>query len=431
MKKFLVRIAGLAVGAGFAAAAAQTIAIENARIHTSGPAGVIDAGTVVIRDGQIAAVGAEAEAPEGATVIDGAGRVVTAGFMIPFTQMGIEELSLDREANDASPDAAMMFPMSAALDAVDAYNPTSSLIAINRAGGVTRALMAPLPGDKMFAGAAAVIDLSGRVASVTRPQAAQVLVLGYAGAYRAGDTRMGAWAMVREYLDQAISYAANPRDYISRRREDRYFLRDIEALGPVVAGRQPLLVAVNGAADIRNLIRLKSDYGLNVIILGGAEAWRVGRELAAAEIPVIINPLANLPHQFEEMGSTLENAARLHEAGVEIAFYSSDGTHNARLLPQLAGNAVANGLPYDAALDALTINPARMFGLQARFGSLEPGKAGDIVLWDGDPLEVTTRPVAVFIDGRAMSMENRQTKIRDRYRDLSRGELPHAYRGEE
>ena len=428
MKKLIVRIAGFAAATAMSAASAQTVFIENARIYAGGEAGVIENGDIVLRNGEIAAIGADLETPDGATVIDATGRVITPGFIMPFSQIGVEELSLDREANDAAPDP--LFPLSASLDVVDAYNPTSSLIAINRAGGVTRVFSAPLPGDKLFAGQGAVIDLSGRIASVTKQDAAQVAALGYEGAFRAGDTRMGAWAMLREYLDQAVAYAANPQGFAGARTQERFFLSDIKALAPVVAGRQPLMVMVSGAADIRNVIKLKDDDGLNVIILGGTEAWRVARELAAADIPVVLDPMANLPSQFEDLGATLANAARLHEAGVEIAFFSGDATHNARLLPQLAGNAVAHGLPYDAAIDAVTINPARLFGLDGRLGSLEAGKAGDVVIWDGDPLEVSSRPVAVFIDGRAMSMENRQTRLRERYKDLSRGELPHAYRGD-
>jgi imidazolonepropionase-like amidohydrolase len=411
-----------------AAAPAPTVVIQDARILTMGPQGTIENGDIVFRDGVIVAVGADLAPPAGATVIPGAGRIVTPGLFAPFSQIGLEELSLDAEASDSSPRGE--FPMAASLNAVDAYNPTSTAIPVTRAGGgVTRALAAPTNGDSIFAGRAAVIDLSGRFNSVTKADAAQVAVLGYGGAQVSADTRMGAWAMLRETLDEAIAYAANPRDY-ALRRDDRFLLSDLAALGPVVAGSQPLMVAVDSAHEIRNVLKLKNDYRLNVIILGGAEGWRVAREIAQANVPVILDPLSNLPSQFEELGSTLENAARLNAAGVSVAFINSDSlAHNQRLINQAAGNAVANGMPYDAALAAITINPARMFGLGARLGSLEPGKAADVVIWDGDPLEVTSRPIAVFIDGRAMSMETRQTKLRDRYRDLSRGELPFVYRG--
>ena len=418
---------GLLAAAWAVPASAQVIAIQNARVHTMGPAGVMEGGDILVRNGVIAAVGVDIPVPEGATVIDAAGRVVTPGFFAPHSQIGISEISADDESNDSS--AQGEFPLSAALDAVDAYNPNATAIAISRAGGVTRALSAPNPGAGLFGGRAAVVDLSGRIGSVTKPQAAMTAVMGYGGAARAGDTRMGAWALLREQLDEAISYAANPRDYVLRQRDPRFSISDLKALGPVVSGEMPLIVRVDGASDIRNLLRLKNEYRLNVVILGGAEAWRVAREIAAANVPVIVNATANLPGSFEQMGATLENAARLHAAGVRIAF---EGGSNQflRVISQPAGIAVANGLPYDAALAALTINPAMIFGLADRLGSLEPGKAADVVVWDGDPLEVTTRPLNVLIDGRAMSLENRQTRLRDRYRDLSRGELPQPYRGE-
>jgi imidazolonepropionase-like amidohydrolase len=428
-KRIISALGAVLVGAGAFAgpASAQTILIRNAQIHTVAQAGVIENGDVLVRNGVIAAIGEGLTAPEGASVIEGRGRVVTPGFFAAYSQLGISEIGLDREANDSRPAAA--YPVSAALDALDAFNPTSSVVAISRAGGITRALTAPQPGGKVFAGRGAVVDLSERAPAVTKPQAAQFAVLGYAGSTRAGDTRLGAVAVLRETLDEAIAYHANPRDYMTRRPDSRFLITDLKALGPVIAGQQLLVVSAQSAVDIRAALRIKADYRLQMAVMGGGEAWRVARELAASNTPVIIDPLDNLPQQFELLGATLANAARLHEAGVRIAFLAPE-SHNLRLLPQSAGNAVANGLPHAAALAALTINPARLFGLDARLGSIEIGKAADLVVWDGDPLEVTTRPVEVLIDGRPASLENRQTRLRDRYRDLERGDLPFVYRGE-
>ena len=430
MKKFIAfSAAGLVL---FASALAQTFAVMNGEVHTI-TGGVIENGDVIIRDGRITQVGADLTAPVGAITIDASGKIVTPGIFAPFSTIGLEEISLDDEANDAGPQRESGFPLGAALNAVDAYNPSSTLIAVNRAGGVTRALSAPDAGDTIFAGNAAVIDLSGRVNSVTKPKAAQIAMMGYSGAARSGDTRMGAWAVLREYLDEAAVYAAAPNSYASRAREDRFAIADIKALGAVLSRDQPLIVSANSANDILNLIRLKNAYRIRVMIVGGSEAWRVARPLAAANIPVILDPMFNLPSQFEDLDATLKNAARLDKAGVKIAFYNPQGfgAHNLRLLTQQAGNAVAEGLDYEAALAALTINPAEMFGLEAQLGSLEPGKIADVVVWDGDPLELTTRPEAVFINGRAQDLNNRQIMLRKRYRDLSRGDLPFAYRGGE
>ena len=413
-----------------ASAFAQTVAIMNGDVHTiSG--NVIEDGDVIIRNGRIAQVGADLTAPSDATVIDASGKVVTPGLFAPYSSIGLVEIGADQESNDSYPEGG--FSLGAALDATDAYNPSSTLIPINRAGGITRALSTPSAGDTLFGGNAAVIDMSGRVNSIMKPAAAQVLVMGYGGAARAGDTRMGSWLVLREYLDEARSYRANPNDYVRRPHEGRFLVSDLKALGPVIAGEQPLLVRIDGANDIRKLIELKNTYRLRVIVVGGSEAWRVGDALQAANIPVILDPLVNLPSQFEDLSATLENAARLHAAGVKIAFYNPPGfgAHNLRALTQQAGNAVAEGLPHDAAMAALTINPAEMFGLASRLGTLEAGKIADVVVWDGDPLEVTTQPEAVLIDGVVQDLGNRQNALMKRYRDLSRGDLPHAYRGGE
>lgn len=427
---------GAAMLAALSAASAQTIAIQNARVYTmadQGPeaertGGGFNNGDVIIRDGVIAAIGQDLPVPAGARVINAQGRVVTPGLFAPWSQIGLGHLDLDAEANDNSTDGD--FPHSAALDAADAFNPDVTQIAINRAGGVTRAVSAPAPGNKMFGGRGILVDLSGSATSVFRAQALQSVAMGSAGIGYNGGTRLGNWAALREALDEARAYAANPGAYAMRPRKDGLSLADLRALVPVAQGREPLVVAVDGATDIRTLIKVKAQYGLNAIILGGTEAHLVAAEIAAANMPVILNPWLNLPSAFEDLAATQKNAAKLHAAGVTIAFYDPpSGTHNLRLLPQLAGNAAANGLPYGAALRALTINPARIYGVGDRYGSLEIGKAGDVVVWDGDPLELSTRPVAVVIDGRITSMRNRQTMLRDRYKDLSRGDLPHAYRG--
>ena len=417
-----------AAAAVSAAASAQTVAIMDGTVHTvSG--GVIENGDVIIRDGRITQVGVDLSAPAGASVIDASGKVVTPGLFAPVSTIGLVEIGAVDDANDASPaqEPVGAFPLGAALNAIDAYNPSSVLIPVNRAAGVTRALMAPAVGPTIFAGRAAVIDMSGRPNSVTRAEAAQYVAMGERGAERNGGTRMGAWAVLREYLDEARSYHANPNDYIRRPHDGRFAISDLKALGPVINGEQPLIVAVNSANDIRATIRLKNTYRLNVIIVGASEGWRVAREIATANIPVITDGLYNLPGEFEDIDATLKNAARLNEAGVKVSF--TEGAHNIRLIRQHAGNAVAEGLPFDAALAAITLNPATMYGLGDQLGSLEAGKIADVVIWDGDPLEVTTRPEAVFINGRPQDLNNRQKMLMERYRDLERGDLPFAYRG--
>jgi imidazolonepropionase-like amidohydrolase len=181
-------------------------------------------------------------------------------------------------------------------------------------------------------------------------------------------------------------------------------------------GGAPMVFDVDRASDIRKVITFAQREKLRVVIKGGTEAWRVGGELAAAKIPVVLNPLNDLPQSFDAVGATLENAARLQKAGVKIAFSFDDpAPHNIRKLRQAAGIAVAHGLSWDDGLAALTRNPAEIFGVAATNGSLERGHPADLVLWSGDPLEVTTLADRVFIQGQAQVMRSRQTELRDRY----------------
>jgi imidazolonepropionase-like amidohydrolase len=167
-------------------------------------------------------------------------------------------------------------------------------------------------------------------------------------------------------------------------------------------------------------LRFAQRVGTRAVIVGGAQAWQVAGELARARVPVILDPLVDLPESFDYLGATLENAARLQRAGVQIAFtHFVAPTHNAHKVRQAAGVAVANGLPWDAALAALTTNPAAIFGLGAELGRIAPGYAADLVLWSADPLEVTSVAEQVWIDGRAQPMRSRQTELRDRYRPRS------------
>ena len=232
--------------------------------------------------------------------------------------------------------------------------------------------------------------------------------------------------LLREALDDALDYAAHKAAWEKAERRPYTLSRlDLEALVPVARGELPLVVGVDRASDIEAALRLGRERHLKLILAGCDEAWMVADQIAAAQVPVLINPLADLPSSFEHLGATLENAARLHRAGVSFAFMSGDA-HNARTLRQLAGNAVANGLPWDEALKAMTINPARIWHLEDRFGTLEPGKEADVVIWDGDPLEVTSAALRVFIRGIEMPRKTRQTELRDRYKNLG-GVLPPAY----
>jgi imidazolonepropionase-like amidohydrolase len=418
-----------AVMAAVTSAQAQTVLIRGAKVHTAGAQGTLENHDILIRDGVIAELGQGLAAPEGATVVEAGGRPVTPGFFASYTHLGLVEISLDDESNDSRPERD--FELGAALDVQYAINPASTLIPNARRDGLTHAVVAPVASTGQFAGRGAVIRLDQSADSVVMAGAGLFAEVGARGARLEGGTRVGSWTVLRESLSHARDYAANRAAYEStRERDQRLPLSDVEALLPVVNGQMPLVLGVNRAPDIREAIRLRAEFPqLRLILLGAREAWRIAEDLAASGIPVIIDPSDNLPGSFESLAATLSNAARLHEAGVTFALSAASGdeTHRAGDLAQLAGIAVANGLPWEAALEAITSVPATIWG-QTDTGEITTGKTANLVLWDGDPLEITSNADAIFIRGQSMSMTSRQTELRERYRDPGKGDLPFAYR---
>lgn len=419
-KHFLL-LAGLAFAAG--PALAETVVISGATVHTLGPQGTIRNGMVVIENGRIKAVGASVPVPAGARPIDARGKVVTPGFLDSFSRIGLVEVNAVEGSDDTETEDDRI---TAAFRVADALNPHSALIPVNRVEGLTRVAVMPSTGESLIAGQGALIHLGGPGDYLLQTPAAMYATLGEAGANLAGGSRASALLRLREAFEDTRDYIANRKAFEQGERREYALSRlDLEALIPVVEGKLPLVLAVQRASDIQAALRLAREYKLDLILAGATEGWRVASEIAAAKVPVLVNPLDNLPGSFETLGATLENAARLHKAGVTIAFMSGDA-HNARNLKQAAGNAVAYGLPWNAALAAMTSVPARIWGLADSYGTLEPGKDADVVIWDGDPLEVTSYPDAVFIRGVQMPEKTRQTELRDRYKDLS-GPLPPAY----
>ncbi|MEA1942798.1 MAG: amidohydrolase family protein [Pseudomonadota bacterium] len=419
-------ISALAVSLTLAApAVAQTYAVTNGRVVTNTEAGIIDNATVVVRDGDIVAVGAGADVPEDATVIDAAGGWVTPGLFAGYTQLGLIEVALEDSTTD---DSAGDSPFSVALDVADGFNPAGTYIATNRIEGITRAAIYPSTGHNIFAGQGALIDTSGESDSLFQAGSFVFADLSERGARRAGGSRPAAWTFLEAALADARGY---PGRFSGDHEGDALTRYDAAALLPVARGRVPLVMAVNRAADIRRAIRFQEENApLQIVIAGASEAWMVADELAEAGIPVIIDPLEDLPSSFDALGASLQNAARLQDAGVDVAYATAptaDGYFNARLLPQHAGNAVANGVPWNDAFRAITLTPAEIYGVGDRYGALAPGYAGDVVVWDGDPLEVMSAPVAVLVDGEPTAMESRQTRLRDRYINIT-DDTPYAYR---
>jgi imidazolonepropionase-like amidohydrolase len=406
------------------AAAAESVVITGATIHTLGPQGTIQNGTLVIEDGRIRAVGPAVPVPAGARRIDARGKVVTPGLFDSLSRLGVVEVGAVEGTRDAT---VQDDRITAAFTVVDAFNPRSVLIPVNRIEGLTRAVVAPNAGKSLIAGQGAIITLGGPGDYLVRSPVAMFAVLGEAGSHLAGGSRSAALLRLKEAFQDALDYAANRRAFDAGDRRPYILSRlDLEALLPVVKGQLPLVVFVDRASDIESALRLAKDWKLKLILASVNEGWKVADQIAAAKVPVLLNPMDDLPGSFETLGATLENAARLHKAGVTFAFMTGDA-HNARNLKQEAGNAVAYGLPWDAALAAITAVPARIWGISDHYGTLEPGKDADVVIWDGDPLELTTFADAVFIRGKEMPMKSRQTELRDRYKDLG-GPQPPAYK---
>lgn len=395
-----------------APAAAQSTFFKGGRVVTNTGA-VLERGDVLVTNGRVAAVGANLTAPAGATIVDATGKWVTPGVFASISEIGLSEISGSGAPNDATLSGPLV---SAAADAGRAFDPAVTAVAVTRLEGVTRAAIAPSASGTVFGGRGALVALDGRADSVFRQRNFQVVELGEIGADRAGGSRAALWPVLEAALRDAREYPARYRN-----GQGGAVLSEIDAqaLQPFALGQGLFLVHIERAADIRELIRFaRANPALKFAIHGGAEAWLVADELAASKIPVILDPLVNLPDRMERLAARLDNAVLLHRAGVKFAIAPGPGSvdaHQARLVLQLAGNAVANGLPWDAAFAAITKTPAEIFGVGLDLGTLAAGRTADVVVWDGDPLQVQSAPTAVYIAGREMPMTSRQTRLRDRY----------------
>jgi len=400
-------------------AGAATVAIVNATILTADKAGRIEGGTLVLRDQKIVAVGRGVPVPAGATVIDGSGKYLTPGMFAPLSALGVVEIDAVGETNDRASAHKRYGP---ALDMSDAFNPLSHRIPIARVDGVTRAMVAPLArrGGNVLIGQGAVVSLGSTSAWLVKPRAAMFAAFGEEGAGLSG-TRASNVLALREEFEEVRNAAKPARPGREPQLDSLLSSLDIAAMKPVMAGQVPLVVSANRASDILAAIALARQYKLRLVISGGAEAWLVASQLAAYKAGVILDPLLQLPEGFDSLSARSDNARLLAGAGVVVAFSSDQtATYNARNLRQLAGNAVRFGLDPAAALAAITLNPARLYGVDAQLGSLAVGKLADLVLWDGDPLELSSYPAAVFIGGERMDDATRQSALRDKYMRMHR-----------
>jgi imidazolonepropionase-like amidohydrolase len=392
---------------------AQTIAITGGTVYpVSGPK--IENATVLIRDGKIAAVGTNVAVPAGATRIDAAGKWVTPGLIDGAGQMGLREIGAVQNTNEAT---LRGNEVAAGFNVLEGINPASMLIAVNRIEGVTTTLA--VPNGSLIWGQAVLIDLDGATIEAMRVKSPTAMVADLSeGAKDAGGgSRAGVAQRLRRVLNDAREYATRRADYRRRQIQDlSASAADLEALQPVLRGELPLLVVANRRSDIETALRIAKEYKLRLILAGAAEGWMIPDEIAAAGVPVLVEPMDNIP-SFDALGIRYENAPLLAKGGVKVALMET-ATENTRDLRQQAGNAVASGMTWEQALRAVTLTPAEILGVADRYGSLDVGKVANVVVWTGDPFDFSTGVEHVFIRGRDIPLRSRQTELLERYKSL-------------
>lgn len=396
----------------FDAPGERSVALIGGTIEV-GDGTTIEGGVVEMRGTRIVRVagpGAVAALPSDARRIDVSGKIVTPGLIAASTPLGLTEIGAEGSTRDDARQSEDL--VRAAYDAAPAVNAASALLRVQAIEGITTAATTPQGG--LFSGQAAWIDLAAdeHATIVARPSIAMVAHLGqaYAG------SRAATLAKMREVLDDARFYRDRRAAFDRRQTRDVVAHRlDLQALDPIVSGQSPLFVSADRVSDILALIELSRDYDLSVVLVGGGQAWQVADALADARIPVIVQPSRNLPGGFDTIGARLDNAALLHAAGVEVGIAVLGDAHNARNVTQEAGIAVANGLDHAVALRAVTLHLARAYGMDADYGSLAAGKVANVVVWDGDPFELSKLPTRVYVRGEPIPLRSRQTLLRDRY----------------
>jgi hypothetical protein len=397
---------------------AQDLLIRNATVHTAAARGSLEHSDVLIQGGVIRAVGPGLSASAGMAVVDAAGKPLTPALFGGITDIGIEEVS----GESATVDSTLKLedqPLRPEFDVTLAFNPDSVLIPVARLDGIGFTLLGANTGGGFIAGQGGVMRLDGS-ADPVGPQALFIR-LGASGAELTGTSRAAQWMLLEQMVSEARGRVPADSPHALLTPAGR------ATLARYLAGQGRIVVQVDRAADIRQLLRWAAREKVRIAIAGGAEAWRLAPQLAQAGVPVFVDGLGNLPSSFDQLGATLQNAARLKAAGVPVSFAQrDDASHNARKMRQLAGNAVANGLPWDDGLAGLTRVPAQALGVGDRLGTIEPGKLADLVLWEGDPLDVGHYAEQVWLGGRAMPMRSRQTELRDRYQAPASTE-PRAY----
>jgi len=406
---FLSLIALCLIHVGTAHAQAPCTLITGAKVVLPGGASKVT--NVTVAGEKILSVGQATS--EKCERINGTGQVLAPGFIETQSSLGLVEVSLEHTSVDTSMTGkdSSPVPIRATFKVFEGFNPSSSLIAIARRHGITSSIL--LPSGGTISGQAAWVDLQGKTqAEAIRSEAiAMIAHIGQSGASRATSLHR-----LHTLFEEAQAFDSAAKDWKKNKSRPFIHVRELKAVLPVLQGQIPLVVSAHRASDIERAVALGGKFGIRVIISGGAEAWKLKELLAQKNIPVIVDPESNGPGSFDQIHGRADNAAVLEKAGVPLII-SSFSTHNARKLAQMAGTSVREGLGYEAALKAITETPAKVFGLKG-IGTIEAGATANIVLWSGDPLELSSAPTKLWIHGKLQSLTSRQSKLRDRYMTL-------------
>lgn len=401
---------------------ADTTLIKNATIY-DGVKNIPFEGNILIENGTIKRISSANMQAD--FVIDASGMIVTPGIIATDTNIGIVEIGALSVTRDDSSDI-----YSIGFSIHDAFNPKSTLIPWNRSNGVTSALSLPQNTSSPIGGLGSYFLLDGELDITSNKD---IVMIG-----NVGGSSNKSRAETFSVMDDLLSFASsiNARDLSSDSDiadliegspiADFMELhpRDVKALFKLVNDNLPLIISTHRASDILKLIELKEKYSLNLIIKGAQDASLVASQIAESNIPLIINPINNIPDSFDELASNIQMASRLEKKGIDIMF-NTPRSHNFHLVRQGAGVAVANGMSYEAAIKAITSTPANVFNIDQR-GEIKTGYFADIVIWDADPLEPSSMPEYVFINGKAIDLTTRSSRLRDRY--TTQPEKPNTYR---
>jgi imidazolonepropionase-like amidohydrolase len=398
----------------------DTTALVGGRVVV-GDGTVIENGTVVFKGDRIVIVGADLDVSAFSKVIDATELEVWPGLIDPFTTLGLVEVSADPSNNDANERTSTN---TAQLRASDGIDPGAEPIAVTRISGVTTALVSP-GNSNPINGQAAVVDLRGRTVDEMVIADPAALVLNFSsrrsGSYPS--TKPGTVAMIRQTLYDAQAYdmgkKAKKKEDSEKKGEDGQHKTNLknEALLLALSGELPVIAAARSTADIRNALAVAREFDLKLILYSPREAWKTSDELKAAGVPILLGNTFDQPSDRERYDRYYSLAATLAEAGVQFAF-TTGSNHNVRQLPDHAAMAITYGLAEDEATRAVTLNPARILGIDATHGTLSEGKVANIVLWRGSPFDLRSRPHQVFIKGVEIELESRQERLRDRYGNL-------------